>query len=326
MLTRSTSAGLRALLLVLGLLATGCGPNHDESQRPVSTEIRGEDWPRTVSRGAAGSFELAGPPRRILALNAGALDTLSLLTGPERLAGIARGGARYSVVLGRGTLVLDSAARDLGSDSESILALEPDLVVMHAWQTLEQLAIFEHHSVPWLALPDVRDFDDLTDSVSLLGRALGEEARAASVVQDLARRRSELEPAREAGRRRALAYTNDGAGGYAMGPGSTQGLVIELAGLLDAGAQLGRGAHFAIDLETLLTLDPELLVIAAAAEPDQVSPTRRTLEQDRRFAALRAVAEGRVFEIPARLFSTNSPFLLDAAEGLAREVRLAFDQ
>ncbi len=313
-LRRHLRAGSLGLALAAAL--AGCSPA-TESEATSTLRIEGQSFPRTVFRADGGSFEVPSPPTRIMAANAGVLDALSLLVGPERLAGIASGGVPYSIALSRGTLDLSPEQRDLGHDSESVLDIAPDLLLMNSWQSLEQLQVFDENAINWVSLPDVVAFEDVLSNARLLGRLIGEEAAAERLIDDLTIRRDQLDAPSPRQGLRALAYSNSGGGGYAMGRGTTHDVVLELAGLANVADELDLEWHATLDIETLLDLDPHVLVIAGPTKDELRSSTAVALESDTRLAQLRAVREGRVIEIPPLLFTTNSGYLIEAAEILS---------
>ena len=101
------------------------------------------------------------------------------------------------------------------------------------------------------------------------------------------------------------------------GHGTTHDLVLELAGLANAADELQLKWHATLDIESLLELDPQVLVISGPGKHELRSATATALESDARLAQLRAVREGRVIELPALLFTTNSAYLIEAAEVLS---------
>jgi len=117
---------------------------------------------------------------------------------------------------------------------------------------------------------------------------------------------------------RALSYTNFGSGGFSAGRGTTADILIQLTGMANAGADDGRTDHYEIDIERLLQLDPDVIVVSRSTQ--EYSATRGYLDNEVALESLRAIERGWIVELPASLFSTNSQYLIDTAERLARDV------
>ena len=117
---------------------------------------------------------------------------------------------------------------------------------------------------------------------------------------------------------RVLPYSNFGAGGRTSGEGTTLDLVIGLAGLRNAAAQVGIPRHGSVDLEQVLAIDPDVFLTATGN--DGVDPGASFLRNEDVLTGLQAITKDRILVLPAVLFSTSSHHVLDAAEELARQV------
>ncbi|MDP6540446.1 MAG: ABC transporter substrate-binding protein [Planctomycetota bacterium] len=260
--------------------------------------------------------ELGAPARRIVPTNSSAVDFLAVLVGPERLAALPAQAFTYSLLDPRFS-DWDRSRTFHTYRAEDVLALGPDLVVSHAWQSPDTTALLREAGVAVVAIPTVHTFDDVLETVGFLGALLEVPERAAAFRADLLRRRDALAAA-ERPSLRVLSYTNIGVGGWTAGEGTTAHLVIELAGLTNAAAEGGGRSHYRLDVERLLELDPDVIVVGVGDEV--MSPAARYLREEPAFRHLRALREDRVVELPVELFSTNSHHLVTAAERLAAAV------
>jgi iron complex transport system substrate-binding protein len=165
------------------------------------------------------------------------------------------------------------------------------------------------------------DYESVRDTLALLGRLLGAEQRAAVVTADLDARAAALrERAARRPKRRALVYTNEGTGGWVAGAHTTASALLELTGLVNAGAEDGIAEHKQVDMERLLRIAPDLFVCGAPTAADNGGATRTVLLASRPLSQLAAVRDDRIAVIGNALLSADSPMLLDAAEALEREI------
>ncbi len=183
---------------------------------------------------------------------------------------------------------------------EAVAALAPDLVVMPK-KLLDNAQTLEALGIPVLVV-DPETQQGLETMLTLLGQALGAEAQADALLaytgQQLAR---------------AAALTQDlakpevcllGNGSYlTVAPaGMYQNDLIEQAGGVNAAAGVDDDYWAEISYETLLALDPDVLVI-----PSGASYTADDIRADAQLAALTAVQNGAVYTMPQGLDEWDSP-------------------
>lgn len=301
-----------ALVLLAGglwLLSRGAGGRPS----PSFPSVDGGAFPRTVELPTGGTFEVPAPPRRVLLANASAVDLVTTLIGPERLAAVPKQALRYSRLADEPG---DFAAVPtfVRFEAEVVLAFEPDLVICDPWAAVETVARLRELDVAVLTLPQVSRIDDIATSLRVLGDVLGVEARAEEVIADLERRIARLaERAADRSAYRALSYSNTGTGGWAAGEGTTHHELITLAGLHNAGA--GRRDYVRLSFEDLIAHDPDFIVVGDIGSG--VETTSALLRTEPSLAGLRAVREDRILRVPARLISSSSQEIVTGAEFLA---------
>lgn len=183
---------------------------------------------------------------------------------------------------------------------EAVAALAPDLVVMPKKlqdnaQTLEDLGI------PVLVV-DPETQQGLETMLTLLGQALGageqadallaytgqQLARAAELTQNLARPE--------------VCLLGNGSYLTVAPAGMYQNDLIEQAGGVNAAAGIDDDYWAEVSYETLLALDPDVLVI-----PSGASYTADDIRADAQLAALTAVQNGAVYTMPQGLDEWDSP-------------------
>ncbi|WP_145168450.1 ABC transporter substrate-binding protein [Planctomycetes bacterium Pla133] len=305
----------RACVALAALTLVACGP-------PDSTDVAEaavDGFPLAIPGPGGGEVLLERPAWRILPGNAGALDLLSSLIEPERVVAITVGTRPYSVAL-RGDFD-GSGVREVESfDLETIVSLEPDVVVSHAWQSIDKGPFLRRVGIPVFEIPDAVDFEGLCDVIALLGAAVGEDQRASATIADL---RARLATLAEVDRSRfdAMTYSSSGAGGWTAAEGTTAEAFMTWAGLTPAATAAGLRGHHQVDHERLLDIDPRVLIIASDDGDPDASTTLLALRADERLSSLRALGDdGLVIVLPDELFSCTSHYLVEAAERVAAAV------
>ena len=279
----------------------------------------------------------AAPPRRIVPASATAVDLVTALVGPERVAGFPVQALEYSTLHDDPPAWADHPRFEAWL-AEPVLVLLPDLVVVDPWQAVDTNARLEEAGVAVHRLAAVEDLDDARACLVELAEVLGAQDRARELLADLDRRVERL--AERAAARRgggpdaepftALCYSNFGAAGWSAGARTTIDEVMRLAGCRNLLAEAGREGHVQIDFEELLVHDPELILVSqplglgAGPAGDRGGASAELLHSEPALAGLRAVREDRIVALPAWLYASGSHELVTAAEALADELdRLA---
>jgi ABC-type Fe3+-hydroxamate transport system substrate-binding protein len=290
---------LAALVLVLG---TGCGKAGEARPPPIPH---------------------ASHPVRIVPGNTAAAEFLATILGDEgapRFAAIPEQVDAYSS-LDFHRAPWSEVARFARYEPEPMLALRPDLVVTHEWQSPETTQFLRAQGIHVVVLASASGYEPVRASLEALGKVVDAPEQAAAAIARLDERIERLRAG--IGRReglRVLEYTNDGTGGWTAGLDTTADAMIRLAGMRNAAGEAAIHGHVRLGSERLLQLDPDILVVGAPARDDIGSATKGVLESVPAYATLSAVKSGRIVVLSAPLMSSDSPCLVLAAEALAAEV------
>jgi ABC-type Fe3+-hydroxamate transport system substrate-binding protein len=263
--------------------------------------------------------------KRILPMSASAVDYVISLAPREHIVAVPSTATDYSVGL-QDRDPWPEADMVLEFSAEAMLARDPDLVIAHVWQTpAEALDVVEAAGVPVLRLGTVESLQDVLDTVHLVASAVDEPRAGAQLAHELQQRAAALsDGAGDRAGLRALSYTNFGSGGWSAGSGTTAHVLIELAGMQNAGATDDRVGHYELDIERLLMLDPDVILLSESTS--EYSASRSFLESEAALSSLSALEREWLVSLPASLFSTNSHHLMDSAERLAGEVDALLEQ
>jgi len=302
------------LALVASLALSGCRPDPQkaEGQPGPLTHTYTTPWGETL--------QLPVRPRRIVPSNAGAVDLVLALVGPDRVAAIPRVSLPYSLEAQEAGEWPEE--RLLGSfGSEEVLGLDPDLVVTHAWQDQATTITLRDLGIPVLTLPEILEVADIEESLRALGQALGEPEAAEALVLEVGERAAALGEPPLADQKRILQYSNFGSGATSAGRRTPSDLVFRLAGFENA---LERDGYAAIENERLLVLDPDWILVGVSAEDPERSTSEGVLRGEPALAGLTAlVRPGRILRLHPAHYAAHSHRMLDAAEALARLARAA---
>jgi len=264
----------------------------------------------------------AGVPARIVSTSPSITETLFALGLGDRVVGVSAF-CRFPPEV----LRLPKVGTFLKPDAELIAGLRPDLVVVHELSTgidrrLASLRI-------QFAVVDRGTLASVFSSIRQIATAAGAAARADALVADIERR---LDGVRRAGSSalhpRVLFIIGRNPGTLtdlvAVGPGSYINDLIEIAGGRNVLAIKGQPEYPRISMETVLRLDPDVIVDTVDMGETEAERRLRQPINERLWSGyntLTAVKTRRVHAATTDALVVPGPRVVDAADWVAALLR-----
>lgn len=183
---------------------------------------------------------------------------------------------------------------------EAVAALDPDLVILPKKladyaDTLADLGI-------QTILVNPEDHDALCDMLRLIGNACGVSARAEELISYYGEKLDEI-AAYTADAAKPTVYMGANSSYLSTAPSAMyQGSLIETAGGVNAAASLEGNYWTEISYETLLAMNPDVIVIPAGADY-----TADDMRADSQLSAVSAVKNGKIYTMPDAFEEWDSP-------------------
>jgi len=265
----------------------------------------------SVSAHAVSSFEepvaARFVPRRVASLNLSSDEVLAEILPSDRLVSVTRwvDEPGTSNILGR---IPASVYRFNKVDMERLVALSPDLVVVSEYTDADFLDLIARSRMRYHRMRGLDSLSGVRAAILDLGRAVGEEEAAQRLVARYDAKLSDLER-RIAGAKqpRVLYWTS----GMTAGAGTAIGALIEAAGGVNVGRELGVQGIAPPGVERAFVADPDVILVGAW--PRAVEG----LKQQPLLSNLRAVRENRIIVMPNELLVALSQYTADACWYLA---------
>ena len=299
------------VLLTLAFLLVACSPASTPQPAPLVTEVA-TSAPITLSDGLGRTVTLNGPAQRIVSLAPSNTEILFAVGAGTQVAG-----RDESSDYPDETLSLPTVGGWSGFSTESIVALQPDLVLAGGINTPELVASLESLGLRVYFLPNPATIEEMYANLETVGLLTGHEAETAALVEALKVRVAAVDEKIAAVTERPSVYyeldATDPTKPYTAGPGSFVDLLIQRAGGANVGAQL-QGQWVQISLEELLILDPDMILLGDSLygeTPEKVAARPG-------WEVLSAVQDGRIYPFDDTLVSRPGPRLVDALEAMAR--------
>lgn len=247
-------------------------------------------------------------PLRVMSVNQCTDQIVLALLPPERIASVSW--------LSRdpaGSLMAGAAARVPVNhgQAEEVLAQAPDLVVAGSFTTPALRGMLKRIGWPMIEVDHASSFDDIRRTVRQVAAAVGEPARGEALIAGMDARLAQA--ARRAVRHPRVAAW-DGSG-FGAASGTLYDAVLTAAGARNVVREMGGYSYGRPDIETLLNLDPDLIVQGAAVRAggslgDEITNHRVVRER----------WKGRTLRIPQAYYVCGTPMIGDAVLRLQAEM------
>lgn len=256
---------------------------------------------------------LEGPAQRVIGLAPSVIELLFAVGAGDQVVG-----REEFTNYPEEAVDIPSVGGNFGElNTEAIVALEPDLVLVANLTTPEQIASLEELGLTVFQLPNPTDLDGMYDSLRTVATLTGHEAEAEELIVSLqARVQAVVDVIADAKDAPLVFYeldSTDPNAPWTSGPGTFIDTLITMAGGMNVGAVFD-GAWVQISSEELIAQNPEIIVLG-----DSIwGVTVEDVVARPGYAAIAAVQNGQVFPFNDDLASRPGPRLVDGLEELAR--------
>lgn len=249
-------------------------------------------------------------PQRIVSMNQCTDLLLLMLAPPERIASI-------SFVSRQPQWTPPEYASEIArlpvnhGGAEKILTLKPDLIVTARYSGTQTVQTLERLGYQVAEFDAESSFADIRSNIRKMGRLVGEEARAESIVAAFDARLSAIEAKAH---ENAGIFADVGVNGWMSGEGTLMAEAANAAGYQTLGQKLGVSGFANLSLEQIVAAHPDVVAMSNAwtHPPSEATDALR-------HPAFKALGKTATFiDIPDRLTVCGSPDILDAVEMIAR--------
>jgi iron complex transport system substrate-binding protein len=291
------------IVLMLGLLFSGCAT----METPMEGEI-------IVVDGLGRSVAFRESPQRIISMAPSNTEILFAVGAAEQVVGR----DEYSDFPPEALEVTSIGSTYGELNTEAIVALEPDLILVAEITPIEQIEALSALGLTVFQVPNPMSFDDLFDNFETVGLITGQQEPAAELVESFAARVDAVEAAVADASTVRVFYEVDGTdptAPWTTGAGTFQQVLIEMVKGENIAADLqGWGS---MSLERIVERDPEVIIFG---EGPWVPTTSESLAQRSGWGGISAVLDGKVYGVDTNWVDRPGPRLVDALERFARVI------
>jgi len=286
----------------------------------VTTALEADpDFPVTLTDASGYRLTLAAKPKAIVSLTLATDEMLVELVDPGRLKAIDQFAADPGI-----SNVAEFARNfptKIAAEKERILALQPDLVFLADWKEKEFAQALREAGVPVFVFKAADNLDELRDSVDHVAALVGEPARGKALNASIdGRLRSLTSRVSRVPANRRLSILSYSFFGTTYAEGTSFDALVEQAGLVNAATRAGMKGWPQLSKEQVLALDPDIIALPSWSYGGKTDPEKflASFLADPVFASLKAVKTKRVLLFQDRHLMSNSQYMVDGVEDLAR--------
>ena len=295
------------ILLVMSLSIAGCGNDSDIAKNDHCSYQVVDDFGDVI--------KFDSKPKRVYATTLSIEEVLIGLLEPERFAAISEDALneKYSLIVQEASLVKNKVPAKI--NVESILALNPDLVIVQANTNKAQIDALKDLGLKVFVTKVPTNLNMVEARIKHIAEAIGEPERGVKIVQEMNKKisvvKNSINKIPYEQRKIAMAYSLLGAFG------SKQGLyhdICEQAGLRNGAAMAGlnRGEH--LSKEKIVSVNPDILIFPhySSTQKGDVDKLRQDVLNDPSLQTVKAVKEKKFIIINDRYRYSASQYIADA--------------
>jgi iron complex transport system substrate-binding protein len=312
--------GTRLSGLLLAIAATALGfyvlwqaASFSSVSMPPGTRVTGNGFPKVLTDQTGRRVVLPQKPTRIVSVTLATDEILLALVGPPQLLGVT-----YQADDARVSNMTQEAAavpHKVRADPEQIISLQPDLVFVASFLRGEFIRLLQAAGLVLFQFQDYDSIAEVQQNIRLIGRVVGEEAKAEALVAAMqARLQALAEQLRPLGTRPRVLYW--GSHGYTAGRMTSIDDLITYAGGENLAATYGITGPASLSAEQVLAMNPQVIVSGSLDQDAQYGLPAALLHPA--LQGTEAVKRGRVYTVPSRYLVTISQFIVDGVEAFAR--------
>jgi iron complex transport system substrate-binding protein len=309
---------LLVIMIVMFLALSACSP--DETQLSETTAVSqtnpgSEDvvWPLIITDDLGNTIELQEYPKAIVSLSPSMTEILFAIGAGNQMVGR----DDFSLYPEAALEVESVGSLWEGVPTETILAMEPDLVVAAQIVSEEEVQVLRDLGLPVYWQSNPINFDELYENLLDISIMTGHEKETILLVADLQKRvESVVTTLADVESNPSVFYELDAtepSNPWTTGSGTFIDYIISMAGGTNAAAAL-QGDYAQISAEELIAINPEIILLADAL----YGVTPESVVERPGWNVIAAVNNGAIFPIDPNMMSVPGPRLVDALEETAK--------
>ncbi|CVK18358.1 ABC transporter substrate-binding protein [Sporomusa sphaeroides] len=315
----SCRLSMLVVLVVLLFFTGGCtGKNNTGSPQGGNGNIAGSGGYEIVdSTGYV--LQLPQKPQKIVPLSVSTDEILLALVTPERIAALTHlvDDAGVSNVVEEAKVV----PKRIRIHAESIIALQPDLVLMPDWLPPVLSQTLRETGIPVYVYKTAANVDEVKQSIIALARVVGEEQAGERLVAEMETQLAQINektstiPADK--RPVVIRFSLMGDSG---GKGSTFEDICRQAGAIEGVAAAGLNNDDLLSKEQLVRINPDIILLPVwdYTGKTDIQKFAEDVQNDPALQIVKAIQNKKMIVVPDRHLTSTSQYIVYGVQAVAR--------
>ncbi|MFI8491653.1 ABC transporter substrate-binding protein [Peribacillus butanolivorans] len=310
--------GLILVMLLTAGMMVGCNDTSKEGtkEKQQSNHTENQAFPITIKDATGEKVTIEEQPKRIVTLIPSNTEVVFALGLGKKVVGVSDND-NYP----EETKEIEKVG-GMEMNTELIVSLKPDLVLAHAssaHNSNEGLQQLKDAGIDVLVVNDAQSFDEVYESINMIGQATGEHEKAKEIVANMKMKLKEIQEkaksVKDKERKTVLVEVSPSPDIYTPGKNTFMNEMLNIISAENAAAKLDGWAK--IDEESMIAANPDVIITTYGYyTKDPVSEvTGRKGWED-----VAAVKDGQVFDVHSDLVTRSGPRLIEGVEELAKSV------
>lgn len=309
--------GLILVMLLTAGMMVGCSEATNEGKEKQETNhAKQEVFPITIKDATGEKVTIEQKPKKIVSLIPSNTEVVFALGLGKKVVGV----SDYDNYPEETKEIEKVGGMEM--NTEMIVSLKPDLVLAHAssaHNSNEGLQQLKDAGIDVLVVNDAQSFDQVYDSINMIGQATGEQEKAKGIVTDMKTKLKDIQEkaksVKEADRKTVFVEVSPSPEIYTPGKNTFMNEMLQIISAENAAAELDGWAK--IDEESMIAANPDVIITTYGYyTKDAVSQVKgRKGWQD-----VNAVKDDQVFDVHSDLVTRSGPRLIEGVEELAKSV------
>lgn len=264
-------------------------------------------------------LKLPQKPQKIVSLSISTDEILMALVTAERIAAL----TYLADDSGISNIAEQAKAipKRIRANAESIIALQPDMVIIPDWQPAAFIQTLREAGVPVYVYKTSTTIDEVKKSITLIARAVGEDEKGSRLVadmdRDLAQINEKLRQIPTGSQPVVIRYTLMGGSG---GKGSTFEDICRHAGVNNGAVIAGLGRNDVLSKEQIVGVNPDIILLPLwdYTGKTDVKKFGDDVRNDPALQTLKAIRSKRLVAMPDSHLSCTSQYIVQGVRDVAK--------
>jgi iron complex transport system substrate-binding protein len=306
---------LLALLLTIGGLA-GCGESKDQVQKEKNVEEKAEvkDFPVSIKDASDQVVKIEKKPEKIVSLIPSNTEIAFALGLGDEVVGVSDFDNYPEEVTKKEKI------GGMEFNQEKVISLKPDLVLAHASTALNSQAALQQLKdvgIPVLVVNDAQNFEQVYDSIKMIGKATGESENAEKLIADMKKRLAELKTkaAEIKEKKKVLIEVSPEPEIYTTGKNTFMNEMLSWINAENIAAD--QEGWIKMDQEAMIQKNPDVIITTYGYYVE--NPAEKVLSR-KGWENVKAIKNKQVIDINSDRVTRSGPRIVEGVEDLAKAV------